>query len=71
MDTPEMYPLSLSEHNISLSKDDWFCPNCLSETFPFNHYVNGTEFFFALLDLSPDNFDSSFFESKYFNPFIG
>lgn len=64
-------PLSLSEYKISLSKDDWFCPNCLSETFPFNHYVNDTDFFFALLDLSPDNFDSSFFESKYFNPFIG
>jgi len=72
MDTPEMYPLSLSEYNIiSLSEDDWFCPNCLSETFPFNHYVYDTDFFFALLDLSPDNSDSSFFESKYFNPFIG
>ena len=63
-------PLSLVEYiDISLSEDDWYCPNCLSEIFSFNHYDNDTDFFFVLLDLSSANFDSSFFESKYFNPF--
>ena len=57
-------PLSLSEYNdLTHSHDDWYCPSCLSDTFPF-------DFYFALLDLqSSANFDGSHLRTKYFNPF--
>ena len=54
-------PLSLSEyHDLTYSHDDWYCPSCLSDTFPFNHFGSDTDFYFALLDLqSSANFDGS------------
>ena len=57
-------PLSLSEYNdLTHCHDDWYCPSCLSDTFPFNHFDNDTDFYFALLDLqSSANFDGSFWE---------
>ena len=53
------------------SHDDWYCPSCLSDTFPFNHFDSDTDFHFALLDLQPSaNFDRSPLGTKYFNPFL-
>ena len=65
-------PLSLSEYNdLTHSHDDWYCPSCLSDTFPFNHFDSDTDFYFALLDLqSSANFDGSLLGTKYFNPFL-
>ena len=57
-------PLSLSEYNdLTHSHDDWYCPSCLSDTFPFNHFDSDTDFYFALLDLqSSANFDGPLLE---------
>ena len=57
-------PLSLSEYNdLTHSHDDWYCPSCLSDTFPFNHLDSDTDFYFALLDLqSSANFDGPLLE---------
>ena len=56
--------LSLSEYNdLTHSHDDWYCPSCLSDTFPFNHLDSDTDFYFALLDLqSSANFDGPLLE---------
>ena len=57
-------PLSLSEYNdLTHSHDDWYCPSCFSDTFPFNHFDSDTDFYFALLDLqSSANFDGPLLE---------
>ena len=40
-------PLSLSEYNdLTHFHDDWYCPSCLSDTFPFNHFDSDTDFYF-------------------------
>ena len=60
-------PLSLSEYNdLTHSHDDWYCPSCLSDTFPFNHLDSDTDFYFALLDLqSSANFDGPLLGTKF------
>ena len=65
-------PLSLSEYNdLTHFHDDCYCPSCLSDTFPFNHFDSDTDFYFALLDLqSSANFDSCLLGTKYFNLFL-
>ena len=57
-------PLSLSEYDdLTHYHDDWYCPSCLSDTFPFNHLDSDTDFYFALLDLqSSANFDGPLLE---------
>ena len=65
-------PLSLSEYNdLTHSHDDWYCPRCLADMFPFNHLDSDTDFYFAFLDLQFSvNFDGSLLGAKYFNPFL-
>ena len=42
---------------MSKSSDDWYCSACLASIFPFNHFDNDIDFFFALYDF---NFQGDF-----------
>ena len=35
---------------LSNTNEDWFCSVCLATLFPFNHFEDDTDFFFALFD---------------------
>ena len=63
--------LTLQDYNsLSACDDPWFCPTCLSEILPFNHYSEDINFLFALHDFSNTNFNLDNLNiNKYFNPF--
>ena len=54
---------------LSNSPEDWFCPSCIAELFPFNQ-LDDTDFYFALYDFNSCCFDSEHLKDKCFNPFL-
>lgn len=66
--------LSHDDYNIlSASADPWFCPACTWSIFPFNHFVDDTDYYFAIYDLqriSDPQFDITSIKTKHFNPFL-
>ena len=42
---------------LSNTNEDWFCLVCLTTLFPFNHFEDDTDFFFALFNF---NFEGNF-----------
>ena len=56
---------------MSKSSDDWYCSACLAIIFPFNHFDNDIDFFFALYDFNfQGDFDTELLKQKKFNPFF-
>ena len=56
---------------MSKSSDDWYCSACLASIFPFNHFDNDIDFFFALYDFNfQGDFDTESLKQKKFNPFF-
>ena len=56
---------------MSKSSDDWYCSACLASIFPFNHFDNDIDFFFALYDFNfQGDFDTELLKQKKFNPFL-
>ena len=56
---------------MSKSSDDWYCSACLASIFPFNHFDNDIDFFFALYDFNfQGDFDTELLKQKKFNPFF-
>ena len=56
---------------LSNTNEDWFCSVCLATLFPFNHFEDDTDFFFALFDFNFEgNFDPELLKQKVFNPFF-
>ena len=54
---------------LSNSPEDWYCPSCIANIFPFNH-LDYTDFYFALYDFNSCCFDSELLKHKCFNPFL-
>ena len=56
---------------MSKSSDDWYCSACLASIFPFYHFDNDIDFFFALYDFNfQGDFDTELLKQKKFNPFF-
>ena len=56
---------------MSKSSDDWYCSACLASIFPFYHFDNDIDFFFALYDFNfQGDFDTELLKQKKFNPFL-
>ena len=56
---------------LSNTNEHWFCSVCLATLFPFNHFEDDTDFFFALFDFNFEgNFDPELLKQKVFNPFF-
>ena len=56
---------------MSQSSDDWYCSTSLANIFPFNHFDNDIDFFFALYDFNfQGDFDTELLQQKKFNPFF-
>ena len=61
----------LEYSGMSKSSDRWYCSTCLASIFPFNHFDNDIDFFFALYDFNfQGDFDTELLKQKKFNPFF-
>ena len=45
---------------INRDRNDWSCPECNSNIFPFNHYDNDNDYYQALSDINYHNFASEY-----------
>ena len=59
---------SAEYYALSNSPEDWFCPPCIADLFPFNR-LDVTDFYFALYDFN-SCIDSELLKFKCFNPFL-
>ena len=56
---------------MSKSSGGWLVYICLTSIFPFNHFANDIDFFFALYDFNfQGDFDTELLKQKKFNPFL-
>ena len=56
---------------MSKSSGGWLVYICLTSIFPFNHFANDIDFFFALYDFNfQGDFDTELLKQKKFNPFF-
>ena len=56
---------------MSKSNDGWFCSTCLASIFPFNHFDNDIDFFYALFGFNAQgDFDTDLLKQKNFNLFF-
>ena len=56
---------------MSKLNDHWYCSTRLASIFPFNHFGNDIDFFFAVFSFnSQGDFDTDLHKQKSFNPFF-
>ena len=66
-------PFTCEEYSaLSNTNEDWFCSVCLATLFPFNHFEDDTDVFFALFGFNCEgNFHPELLiKQKVFNPFF-